>query len=241
MTETYDLIEYREDFIVAVKNGKMGLIDNQGKPLTEFLYDYYSENEQNNRLNFCNKVIPMSYKGRWGVIDNNGKVIIDFRYDNIRCFYDYSYVELNRKQGVIDDKGNLIVELKYDDIGILEEELIPVKINNKYGYIDNTGTEIIKPIYDYLFYDGFSLILACKDGLTGFINTNNNTVIDFKYQLDTRMGFYERDYSLAKLNNKYGIIDKQGRTIIDFIYDDIKIDKSPFIAKLDNKYSLLDI
>ena len=42
MTKTFDLIEHRENFIITVQNGKMGLVDNQGKPLTEFIYDYYS-------------------------------------------------------------------------------------------------------------------------------------------------------------------------------------------------------
>lgn len=242
MTKTFDLIEHRENFIITVQNGKMGLVDNQGKPLTEFIYDYYSESEQNCRLNFCNKVIPMKYKDKWGVLDNKGKVIIDFKYDNIRCFWDYSYVELNKKQGVIDDKGNLIVEIKYDDIGIMEdEELIPVRIGNKFGYIDTTGIEVIKLTYDYLFYDGWNLILACKDSLTGFIDTNNNIVIDFKYELDTRMGFYNRDFSLAKLNGKYGVINRQGKTLIDFIYDDIGIDNNPITANIDNKQITLDI
>ena len=242
MTKTYDATEHREDFFIAVKNGKMGIIDKNGEPLTEFIYDYYADGDEHMFCGICNKIIPMKYNGKWGVLDRNCNKIADFIYDDIFCNNDYSFVTLNNKKGVIDNKGKLIVEIKYDDIEPMEIGcLSKVRIGDKFGYIDHNGKEVIESKYDYLFYDGWDLILATKDSLTGFIDTNNNTVIDFKYELDTRMGFYNRDFSLAKLNGKYGIINRQGKTLIDFIYDDIDIDNNPITASIDNEQITLDI
>ncbi len=242
MTKIYDATEHREDFFIAVKDGKMGLIDKNDEPLTEFIYDYYANTEDHMFCGICNKIIPMKYKGKWGVLDSNCNKIADFIYDDIFCNCDYSFVTLNNKKGVINNNGKLIVEIKYDDIEPMEIGCLSrVRITDKFGYIEHNGKEVIEAKYDYLFHAGWGLILACKDGLTGIIDEDNNIVIDFKYELDTRMGFYGRIYSLAKLNGKYGIINKQGKTLMSFIYDDIEIDNTPIIAKIGNNRIKIDI
>ena len=49
------------------------------------------------------------------------------------------------------------------------------------------------------------------------------------------------DFIDMKLNGKYGIIDKTGKTAIDFIFDDIEfIDDNIAFAKYDGKYGILE-
>lgn len=82
------------------------------------------------------------------------------------------------------------------------------------------------------FYDGFKTVIPCmydeaygfSEGLCsveldekcGYIDENNNIVIDLKYEL--AMSFYE-GLAVVSLNGKVGFIDHKGNEVIPFIYE----------------------
>lgn len=142
----------------------------------------------------------------------------------------YGYAEIsqdfNNKKTILD--GKLIV--KKD------------KNKNQYGVINaDTGEAILEPKYDdikYLSTSGDFIVTSNKK--VGIISKTGDMKVQLLYDslqlMDTDAGLY-----LAKNENKYGVIDINGKTNIYIEYDEIGIDSSKF-AKNDikNNYILVN-
>ena len=68
----------------------------------------------------------------------------------------------------------------------------------------------------YLFKDG--LLAAQKDGLWGYINKENDVVIDFEYQWVSN--FYDGEAIVLK-NEVFDLIDVTGKSVLDKTYEDL--------------------
>lgn len=211
----------QKDFTVAVANGKSGLINFDGKQITEFIYDdmsnefddesYYDVgwvHFENRNDEYCR----MRLNGKWGLLDGKGNVIVDCKFSNpvqewgekfiIGEGNDNSYVEYP-----MDKDGNIHYELAFDRIIPHSDFAIVVK-NEKYGIIDN----------------------------------NFETIIDFKY--DRLYTCYNEKFICVQIGDKWGIIDIQENILLDLIYDDVEIEKYDnkyiFKVKYSNKYALFN-
>lgn len=143
---------------------------------------------------------------------------------------DYGYAEIsqdfNNKKTILD--GRLIV--KKD------------KNKNQYGVINaDTGEAILEAKYDdikYLSTSGDFIVTSNKK--VGIISKTGDMKVQLLYDdlqlMDTDAGLY-----LVKNENKYGVIDINGKTNIYIEYDEIGIDSSKF-AKNDikNNYILVN-
>lgn len=106
------------------------------------------------------------------------------------------------------------------------------KLNNKEGII-NQKNEIIVPFeYEYMQAMSDDTFLICnKDGEGKYIVDNNFNQISDKKFLEILTGYdhITTDYFIASLDdeNKEGLIDKFGNTIIDFKYKDLSMIENP--------------
>lgn len=105
-------------------------------------------------------------------------------------------VRKNNKYAFIDIQGNLITKFDFDFANIYGG----VKIGENYGYINNAGSLYTNPKYKYGygfggFDEGFAIVEIDKK--FGFINTNNELVIDTKY------------YDVSKFNNGIALVKEQ--------------------------------
>lgn len=144
-------------------------------------------------------------------------------------------------------------ELRWAEHEDDEDSTFAIKQNGLWGFIDYNAEIIIKP--QYQDYSPFKNGLACvlKDDKWGFIDKNNNTAIDFKYDLPALKCFRgDFGYSaFCKYNekliapvakgNKYGIIDLEENLLIPFEYDYILEIEKYICAIKDGKYGLIDI
>lgn len=84
----------------------------------------------------------------------------------------------------------------------------------KYGLYDYNLNKKIDLIYDDLVTISDDLMIALKGKKYGVINSDNKTIIDFKYD-----GIVNVDsYYVVLLNNKIGVIDKAGKEIVPINY-----------------------
>ncbi len=124
----------------------------------------------------------------------------DFKYDNIACFsnVDYTVATLNGKAGLIDLKGNPITDFIYDDLtqeSIDDSEIdkmidyfhfvnsnyYSLRLNNKWGVLNNKGETIVDFIYDERIETGLQdFFIVCKDKY-GVINNNKEMILDCIY------------------------------------------------------------
>ena len=177
--------------------------------------------------------------GQYGLVKNK-KVIIDFRYQSI----DYSGVEnlfivtRSSKTGVYNSWGNKVLSVKYDEIDVKETH-IETKLNKEIAYYNFRGNRIDKSTIEKVeskedkneekTEESGKLIPKKKDGKWGYVDSNSNLVIDYKYDEATKLN--DKGFAGVKLDGKWGSIDKDGNIVIEPTYkleDSYEVD---FIGK----------
>ena len=115
----------------------------------------------------------------------------------------YIPVYENEKWGVIDNKGNTVVNLEYD-------EMIVVPDNNK---------DIFICVYDIDYNnEKYKTKVINKEGKEVFTNYE---MVEALENTDESIVWYEENVLKYQKDGKYGLIDFDGRKIVEPIYDNI--------------------
>jgi hypothetical protein len=129
--------------------------------------------------------------------------------------------------GYIDQTGKTIIKPQFYSAGQFSDGLAAVRFNGRYGYIDQNGKCPIEPKYDLAlpFQNGIAKIFI--DGKPFFIDKTGKII--FVHNFKTLSSFGYNTYSIViTQNDKYGVIDKSGKLIIDTVFKQI----NPFIDGL---------
>ena len=226
--------------IIAYKNGKVGVISENGQTIIDFKYDsiepifetyYVVENDNgqglfttNNKnilqvksqkifLNSKNEIL-YTEKGRWNKIllaDNFEKISV--KTTNLKADYDFSYLK---------SYSDLEKDyMKNTDIFVVEDL-------GRYGIIDK-NQKIIVPIVNNKkleFFNGKYFDFDRKYTAKG---------IELK-EIDLSRNYYDDDKSfkktiIAKKGEKYGVVNMDGKIVVPFKYSYIQnIDGQKFIV-----------
>ncbi len=179
-----------------------------------------------------------------------GETIIEPKYEKIEYMPTTGefLITSNGKKGIMTASGNLKVQILYDEITLMDSDagLLLAQRDGKYGVIDTNGNIKIYIEYDnigiditpysnnnvknkYILLD--NLIPVQQDGKWGFFDKNGKQVVDFKYDsLGYRATTNKNamnllvipNYNVMIVNqdNKYGIINSEGRELVRLILDD---------------------
>jgi hypothetical protein len=181
-------------------------------------------------------------KNNYCLIDKSGKIIIPPKYYEVDNFYEgnprvsiYDTIAKRVFYGLIDSNGKEVVVPKYvnienyyKDYAVVAIEVDQVSKKVLWGIVDKkTGKEIIPCKYEAI--DGVfeGMISAKQGGLWGFINLKGEWVISPKYIKDgyKKIKFKEGLAVVTtdtSINKKYGVIDKTGKIVIPFIYNQLE-------------------
>ena len=177
------------NFTVAIKNGKAGLININGKPLTGFIYDdltdYYDKDDDSaGWMLYEDDFCVMRLNGKWGVLNYAGKTIVDFKYDNEIITYsvgDRIIVVANDKYSLIDINGNVITD-KYDTIMPQINGYACVTHGDNVGIIDSNGKVIVDCIYKWVEPSNSEYFaVSTHDDLWGIVDKQQNVILTLKY------------------------------------------------------------
>jgi len=147
-------------------------------------------------------LIVQGENNSYGVITPNGDIVLETKYDNIEYLRNTNdfLVESNNKKGIISKDQKTKVELSYDNIQEVTNKndiFYVVKKSNLYGVLDGEGKTIIYPEYEQI---GIDVSAYSQNGVTnGYILYNQLIPV--------------------KRNDKWGIIDINGNTVTEFLYD----------------------
>lgn len=146
-------------------------------------------------------------------------LLTDFEFDYIREIEDVSDCVVARvckggKLGIINViSREIMVPCIYDYMeDYLGRDYYKVKINNEFGVLDKYCNEIVPCIYEEIAKSGRKFIVK-KNNLWGIYDGVDTTKCIYDYlSLDERP---------SKLKGKYGLLDDNGKIILDFVYDKI--------------------
>ena len=198
---------YEKSILKYSKDGKYGIIDLNGKKITNAIYD------EIDTLQFKEGELLVKKDEKYGVINIKGATLVKAQYDKIEADKFYEEESGYKKAGYIISKTT--------------EE------GYRYGYVNLEGKEIIETKYNDLYrvmeVDSDDVYIICaENGKYGLLK-NDKQIIDNEYQ---SLVYNESNNTITALKGKkYGLLSITGGIIIPFEYKQIDIAGDYIYAK----------
>ncbi|UYZ69998.1 WG repeat-containing protein [Moraxella bovis] len=194
--------------------------------------------------------------GRFGYVNKEGELAIDYQdYDYVEGFeHGLNVVTKNDKEGAIDRMGNIVIPIKYDNIEYVDEHYFILTLGDDI-FIANFKGDILKKdmrlyrssdLYDDNNHPIYIATLTNEEGYpTALVNHELKEIVPF-HRFDNifvlNANYFEvknkrlnQDEAMLIDDERYGIIDNQGRLIFE---PDYQIDKT-YYGKVMADYYIL--
>lgn len=208
---------YEKSTLRYSQNGKYGIIDINGKKITNAIYD------EIDTLKTKEGELLVKKDDKYGVINIKGSILVKPQYDKIEADKFYEEEIGYKKSGYIVSKTT--------------EE------GYRYGYVNLEGKEIIEVKYNDLYriteIDSDDIYVICaENGKYGLIK-NDKKIIDNEYQSLT---YNESNNTITVLKGKnYGVISIDGKIIVPIEFKQIDITGDYIYAKtIDENTKIFD-
>lgn len=257
----------KEGFIVKAENGKYGVVDYSNQAVLEAKYDAIENIHGNDRyvIKQAGKQILVKKDGT--EVLNSGYDEIKEILKNIDNGIIYTK---SGKYGIMKTTGEVTIPAEYEELKEAKTGVFIAKQNGKYGIINLQKEIKIEANYLSISYnEKADLYIAEKADYENDIIDNNFTIRqsgilidldDEKGYIELKQGeeykyynfkFEEKNITEIKVNNtlfkskkesKYGFVDKEGKVIVDYQYDDVTEQNQYGYAgiKKDGKWGAVD-
>ena len=187
--------------------------------------------------------------GVWKVIDKEKQILIDGGYDNIvEAKGENVVVEKGGKYGVVTTKNEEKIPVEYEEIKYTFSIYYIAKTGGKYGIINLENEQIKGFNYTSMNYvekgdfiqadlsDTETVILDnnLSEKINGIVSEINQEAGYIKVYSNNEYKYYNFKFEekkssdiltannlfLSKKDGKYGYVDKAGKVVIDYIYED---------------------
>lgn len=178
--------------------------------LYPFYYNYASVTDENGRDGLLNHSFKYSIFPVFGALGN-------MSYDGLVAARPAG----GRSYGYVDAKGNFKIDTAYADAKIFVDGHAPVAIEKnivlKWGLIDKKGNYTVEPTYSEIKALGHNRWAVKKGEQWVMIDAQGNTKGAYDYIYGSFDG--ENLYSACNKDDKWGVVDQDGKEIIAFTYD----------------------
>lgn len=229
----YDDAYSFEEGYAAVTLGKSSFfIDDQGQTVSPIYQEAYS---------FSEGLAPVCQNGKWGYIDSDFELVISCLYDGADFFTQgYAVVMKGSRFIVIDAAGNQ-VSPPADQIWLQENAYALLEINGYLGLYDLVEEGyLITPQYRDAFLFSEGLMPVTPDGSVWYyVDEDNRPAIpgEYEFALPFREGV-----APVMQGSYYGLIDREGNVILDFMWDSIGPCKNGMVSvELDGLYGFIKL
>lgn len=253
----YDEIEnlpYKEGELIVKQGEKYGIINIKGGKIINIEYDnieidkYYSEG---NKYKYAGYIISNKTEEgyRYGYINYKGELIEEVQYNELSRITDIEETEnvylLGAKNGQygITRNGKKVLESEYQSINFDEKNnLFVIEKSKKYGISDINGRIMVPIEYNQIDINGIYLYAQNEQGITVYNNEGSQVNIDTNIALlNTENEKYRIRINSAN-GTKYGVIEKDGKKIIDEKYNYIEYlyDNYFIVSNENSKLGIID-
>ncbi|NUN10758.1 MAG: WG repeat-containing protein [Ignavibacteriaceae bacterium] len=185
--------KFREGRAACSREFSYGYVDKTGKFVIEPVYDEVRD--------FSDGLAAVKKEGKWGFIDKDGKTVVPFQFSNEpKSFSDNRAFVLgtNNTWGIIDKEGKLLIEPKY-------KQVFPF----------SSGYAVVS-IMDNKFKETFYIIDVNGKAVKEYAKGKSD-----KETITLWSGFSE-GLAIGMKEYKKGMIDPQGKVVVNFLYRDLK-------------------
>lgn len=219
--ENYDSSEnvwYEKNALKAQKEGKWGLINLEGKEISEFIYDDIKT------LKGIENSILVKKEEKYGLLNCKGVKILDTVYSDITGFgdsYINGYITKNEegKYGIVNVSGEPILDNNYEEIeNIYSDKYFVISENGKQQLINKNKENVLTDNYDEIKQISSLGIIFIKDGKYGLMDFEGNIIINAEYD---GLNEINTGVFLAQKDEKAGLIDKEKTEKVAFNFKNI--------------------
>ena len=218
---------------VVKQGGKQLLVNKDG---TEVLSAGFDEIKQ--ILKNTDNGIIYTLGGKYGVMKTTGEITIQPQYDQLKeTKTGILIASQNGQYGVIDMQNTVKIPLNY--ISMTYNEKADIYIAEKADFsndiLDNTFT---------IRQNGILIELNDNKGYIGLRQGEEDKYYNFKFEEKKISEIYTSNTLYkSKKDGKYGFVDKKGKVIVDYNYDDATEQNEYGYAgiKKDGKWGAIDI
>lgn len=174
----------------------------------------------------------------YSIYQGENKITIgNYNYIGYLSNNNYIASKQNEKLGVIDQNENIKLEMKYDTIRKIEgTNLIEANIQNtSIIEIYNSNLEKISEMSN--------ATLTVNNNYIKLSNTTENRYFDLEGNEKQNIELFQENTIFARnQNGKWGFVDRNGKTVLEFIYDEVTEQNEYGFAgiKLNNKWGIVD-
>lgn len=236
-TETADASLAAPGLIRLKRNGKFGIVDEEGRQIIPSIYDDIKGPSTDG-------LFVVKKNNKCAVLTKENRVVLGFndynnKFEDIFGFYDgYSKVLMKGKYGFINPQGKVLISPQYPQATDFSEGMAAVQIKGKWGFIDKNERLTVQPYYeDYKpFYNGIALVK--ENGKWNIVNKQGKELHSVSYDeiVLLRQGLY-----LLKLNDKLGMAAANGREVLPARFETIRVlDNGYVIVQKDGLWGVVD-
>ena len=206
--------------------------------------------DENQNLSYNSNVLRIKKENKYGLINMQGNEILSCEYEEITSIQGLENELITKKEGkygVVNEEGKEILPNIYSEIQnlgkVASEGFIIKNEDNKYGIVDITNKEVLKPEYEAIekIHVG-NYYVVTKQGKQIVINKEGIEVLNGNYDKIINILRNPEDGVIYQKNNKYGVMNLSGESIIEAKYEEIKEGKTgKIIAKENGKYGIIDL
>jgi hypothetical protein len=261
----YETAAVKQDgSVVFSKNGKVKKVYNGEKKKLSTIndYDWIDENRLDDNINPSSSDLIMVVKnGKYGLVNRNFEVVV------APIFHYLSYAQPNglirvcdgNKWGFLDKKGMIVIPIEYDDAIEFYEGRSLVKKGDSSFCIDINGrltSGCVERYAKWEFTEGGSYTqyikgrrIVSRPPFKGVTDDEGKLIIPIMYahiigmESNTSKYRWSKLYYKASIGNRWGVMDKNGKVMIPFVYDevyDFMGGMELYMVRKNNLYGLFD-
>lgn len=193
-----------------MKGCDVGMIDNRGNVL---IYPSYED------ISIQTDLVILYTDDKVVLANTEGKILTDPIYDDIENFAKQGVTSYKKdeKFGLLTLDGKEITPPLYEHIYLDKEGYFPMSrlINGKrmFGFLNAKGEEVIEPIYHDVSFFQNGLAHVSNGSKYGYINEQNELVIDFQFDKFGYMYFYNGTTANVLMNGDCFQINRKGEIL----------------------------
>jgi hypothetical protein len=214
-----DGLPFLRGHAVVDVDGKQGVINRLGQWVVKPEYDACGDISEG--------FFYAESNGSFGYLNRFGDVVIPFEYSEASNFVNGRAIVARDSFGYIDSLGNAIGSFIFDWLEPFGKNGVArYRKDGKFGLIKSTGDTLTGAIYHALgdLHEGH--YLAANEQLYGFVSSNGDTAIAFKYaysQTALTESFFENGHAkvFQKVNKEtmVGVIDTLDKKVVPAIFN----------------------
>ncbi len=252
-------------FAVENRNGKIGLVGEDGRAIIDFKIDSISQFYKSRAIIYQNL--------KQGLIDRDGKILVEPNYLAIKIVDEDKVALLMPHEWLlINEKNETQLNFFADELFPAEDGITIYSNGNRYGLLDATLNVVLTAHYDNLTPLGNNYYRAQKNQKTGVIRSDNSISIPLLYdsldwseklfrafkkasgwslvtidnEIKTQknydwIGDHQQGLYPIKNNGFWGALNSEGEEIIHCVFDSLhEILEERLAVKFRGQYGIID-